>query len=1440
MTSLKDKLVEIKQDLSKKSKFIHGTYVWNYDLVNPNSKGDDLYKQKDNIQKKVLNDSFKNTKNLNNFLEENYKFKKFDTKMKNKMKDLGLGFDISYGWHKQVKMPKDENGDHLPWFDFDRRLENLPNNLDVFNELMNEVKGSITDDSLNKDIKVYPEIINAGPKAITFCYGRFAFRNMKTKAFNNLGLTVIMLGPGSNQSYSGDFVPIDENYDVIITFRNKKTYGQLTERFIDQCKKLSINYYVEIYDAKDGNYQDLINYKPNFILGTIEKFKEYPVLYTDADMYITRYPEIFDQTYFDCMLYSWYAQIADFYQDYLTDAKVCYNNFKPRASGGTMWWGTSIQSRNALKIWDIVSQNNPGKSDDRVLDIVFNATNAMSNLKCYWLPNEFIYITDKLNGFGANLKHRWYLGEPVIIHPEDITSEEMAGTIASVANRHPADYFFSKSKGPNFDFSSERTINPDDKKFKCFQNYDILKKNVFKPFKYHEEDENLIFRGINKNTKLFEPLRLRSKKTEEINVCDHIEYDYDFKLYNRKYVNEFVKSYKIIYNKDNRVYFTVYTDNTKLYNSLTEEYKKIKKLINKEFGLIFILFSNKCRRQLLTATKFAFAHLEKHKLYDESIKILPIKGNAFNKDMDIFKIPASDEHHTYEYSNKFHTMNINVVLADLKSDIIAVNYNSLMNINKECFDNNTLNIVPFSMLSLRNNHNIKYYIDKCIKQFDEIKPRQTNRFTEFRVMDNVYNVNMLSLYWSFEWLPEEYIIGIIYCEDYTCYSEEVSDYYKYKTIGDSQEILTWKKIQDKLKECYKTHLPLSSLYINYSKDFPIDFMIDFNEKYAIGKTPKEEKDKIPKSDSVSIHEITRTEVPEDKEYREIVKKDEKKIRPKEMKVPDKNNKPKHKEMPKKKEDKPKPKEMPKKKEDKPKPKEMPKKKAERSRVIYSDKDDKVVKCEIDKAYLKDNVEVDNKVNTKKNNDKNDMVAVESKDVKLLDSKSSNLLKPNKLMIVAHPDDEMLWGGMNLLLDSGWHVIVSTHGNKKDFRSNEFKNSIKYAGAYEWKMYDIKDKYIELPATADHLYNKNTQLYKDLVKLSKQKWDLVLTHNENGEYKNTHHIAVHHMVKKIFKNAKFFNLDKKLDNNSLMRKRELCKYYADTQKICAHIIDKEESELKDDERTHYQNEKIYVKENRTIPKIVHQIWFGKEPPVWRKFMFNEVERMCKKNGYEYKLWTMKDFNEKTIPITWDHIGEALEIGDDQGHNRWAQVADLARYDLIYKYGGIYMDSLFQVKDKFFKEMDKLISKNEFIACNEEPVGLKEKWISNGFFASYPKSNILNNILVRESLNTIDLKKQIITQTTGPWYFRKAFNNIGKTKVHIIKPELIYPFLTHKDTVKRKQESNKCLTKYDASIKDKLIEINKKDDMYMYKPQYCSDIYKNSWVIYHSGLGGTWSY
>ena len=143
-------------------------------------------------------------------------------------------------------------------------------------------------------------------------------------------------------------------------------------------------------------------------------------------------------------------------------------------------------------------------------------------------------------------------------------------------------------------------------------------------------------------------------------------------------------------------------------------------------------------------------------------------------------------------------------------------------------------------------------------------------------------------------------------------------------------------------------------------------MIDFNEKYAIGKTPKEEKDKLPVVTSVSVHELTRTEIPESKAYREIVNKDTQKIRKIIKELPQKNNKLKNKEMP---------------------------KKAQKSKVIYSD--EKVVRCEIDKSYLKKDAVVNNTKNNAvvNNNTKNNVIV--SKDTKLIPNKTSNLLKPNK-------------------------------------------------------------------------------------------------------------------------------------------------------------------------------------------------------------------------------------------------------------------------------------------------------------------------------------------------------------------------------------------------------------------------------------------------------------
>ena len=144
----------------------------------------------------------------------------------------------------------------------------------------------------------------------------------------------------------------------------------------------------------------------------------------------------------------------------------------------------------------------------------------------------------------------------------------------------------------------------------------------------------------------------------------------------------------------------------------------------------------------------------------------------------------------------------------------------------------------------------------------------------------------------------------------------------------------------------------------------------------------------------------------------------------------------------------------------------------------------------------------------------------------------NKLKPTKLMIVAHPDDEILWGGMNLLIGSGWHLIVCTN-KKNKVRVKELTNTIKHLGIYKLDMFDIPDKYTDEQSISDKLFlNKDTKLYKYLKELNKIKWELVLTHSSTGEYLNTHHKSIHKLVKSIFKNPKFFKIGNKLNKNQL--------------------------------------------------------------------------------------------------------------------------------------------------------------------------------------------------------------------------------------------------------------------------------------------------------------------
>ena len=82
----------------------------------------------------------------------------------------------------------------------------------------------------------------------------------------------------------------------------------------------------------------------------------------------------------------------------------------------------------------------------------------------------------------------------------------------------------------------------------------------------------------------------------------------------------------------------------------------------------------------------------------------------------------------------------------------------------------------------------------------------------------------------------------------------------------------------------------------------------------------------------------------------------------------------------------------------------------------------------------------------------------------------------------------------------------------------------------------------------------------------------------------------------------------------------------------------------------------------IPHIIHYCWFGKNPkPQLVIDCISTWERYFP--GWEIKEWNEDNYNVRTIP----YIQEAYEA------KKWVFVADYARFDILYQYGGIYLDT-----------------------------------------------------------------------------------------------------------------------------------------------------------------------
>lgn len=152
----------------------------------------------------------------------------------------------------------------------------------------------------------------------------------------------------------------------------------------------------------------------------------------------------------------------------------------------------------------------------------------------------------------------------------------------------------------------------------------------------------------------------------------------------------------------------------------------------------------------------------------------------------------------------------------------------------------------------------------------------------------------------------------------------------------------------------------------------------------------------------------------------------------------------------------------------------------------------------------------------------------------------------KLMVVAHPDDEIIFGGYQLL-EPGWKIICVTNANNH-VRSLEF-NRVMTSLNCDFEIWDYKDRFHEpLPdEIADRLS----------CAVTRRPYQKVVTHNLNGEYGHPHHIQIHHILTKL--QLPLWVFDEGEPSKLWSRKLELLKIYQSQETVWSKFLSRAERE-----------------------------------------------------------------------------------------------------------------------------------------------------------------------------------------------------------------------------------------------------------------------------------------
>lgn len=179
---------------------------------------------------------------------------------------------------------------------------------------------------------------------------------------------------------------------------------------------------------------------------------------------------------------------------------------------------------------------------------------------------------------------------------------------------------------------------------------------------------------------------------------------------------------------------------------------------------------------------------------------------------------------------------------------------------------------------------------------------------------------------------------------------------------------------------------------------------------------------------------------------------------------------------------------------------------------------------------------------------------------------------------------------------------------------------------------------------------------------------------------------------------------------------------------------------DDARMEFEHYPVVYKQKKKflIPKIIHSFWFSSDPyPENIKKCIASWYKFCP--DYEIKIWNLSNYCSDNM-----FFQEAIE------KRSWVFASDYARADVVFKYGGIYLDSDVEL----LRNLDELLYHDAFIGFEE-----KTRIDPGSGFGAKPNNEIISQF--RDIYKNLHFIKSdgSLNQLPCPAYYTRILKNNG---------------------------------------------------------------------------------